>query len=399
MLYLVGIEHAIGVAKKLGIKLAGNADQYGLTLVLGGGEVSLLDMTSAYGVFANDGMRLPHTPLLKVMDKEGVILQEFEAKPEQVMNPEATRVLNSVLSDNAARSPLFGPTSFMYFGDRYDVAAKTGTTNSNRDAWLIGYSPSLAVGVWSGNNDNSAMKKGSSISGPAWRQFMDVALPALPNKRFIPPSSDPTKDMTLKPILRGIWAGGESVTIDTISGKLATDRTPVETRKELIKPNAHSILHWVVPGDPRGPGPANPTSDSQYEQWEYGVRQWVAQHGYGPDTTLIGPDTRLPTTEDDVHVLENIPSVNIVSPLPHSTHTKGQSVSVRADVGGHYDARSIEIFLDDMFVGSADNEPFSFSFVPSELSSYHGAGQYRLKVVAVDDVYNRSEEYVEITLQ
>ena len=185
MLYLVGVGDALQTAKKLGITtLDKNYDRYGLTLVLGGGEVSLLELTSVYGVFANDGVRVPTTAILKIEDANGKVLQEYKPTPgEQVISQDAVRMTSSILSDNVARTPLFGANSLLNFGDR-PVAAKSGTTNDNKDAWLIGYTPNIAVGVWSGNNDNKPMKKGSSISVPAWRAFMDIAVKDQPKTSF-----------------------------------------------------------------------------------------------------------------------------------------------------------------------------------------------------------------------
>jgi membrane peptidoglycan carboxypeptidase len=363
MLYLVGVNNALMTAKSLGIDTLLDANQYGLTLVLGGGEVNLLQMTSAYGVFANDGVRLPATPILKVTDKKGTVLEEYKNIPVPVLDAEAVRTLNSVLSDNSARAPLFGSNSFLYFGDRYDVAGKTGTTNNNRDAWLIGYSPSLVVGVWSGNNDNSAMKKGSSISGGAWRRYMDAALPTLPNKRFIPPAENAKSDLSLKPILRGVWAGGQTVTIDTVSGKLATEFTPSETRDELIYPNPHSILHWVDKNDPRGPIPDNPATDRQYEQWEYGARNWIANNGVTSGAHIITDPSQIPTKYDDIHTAENAPEVKLMIDSGTTFHPT-DTISIMPSVKNKYPLKSMSIFLNNTLIGSTENQPFSYNLIP-----------------------------------
>ena len=131
LLYLVGVADALQTAKQLGITtLDKNIDRYGLTLVLGGGEVSLLELTSVYGVFGNDGVRVPPTGILKIEDLNGKVLEEYKQKGEQVISADATRMISSVLSDNIARTPLFGANSQLYFGDR-PVAAKSGTIRSH----------------------------------------------------------------------------------------------------------------------------------------------------------------------------------------------------------------------------------------------------------------------------
>jgi len=186
---LAGIAESIETAKRCGITtLKESASFYGPALVLGGGEVRLLDMVSAYGVFAAEGKRYPPVSILRIEDSEGNIIEQKKKTPKRVLDEEATRLLNDILSDNEARAPMFGYNSQLYFPD-YQVAAKTGTTNNYRDAWTIGYTPSISAGVWVGNNNNAEMTKKPSITiaGPIWRAFMIEALSKFPNESFTPP--------------------------------------------------------------------------------------------------------------------------------------------------------------------------------------------------------------------
>ncbi|MBU6415472.1 penicillin-binding protein, partial [Patescibacteria group bacterium] len=159
LLYLAGIDEAIKLAQSLGITTINDRSRLGLSLVLGGAEVKLLDMVSAYGVFANDGVKNPATVILEV-DQNNAVLEKKENKSAQVLDAQIARTINDVLSDNNARQPVFHPLSSLYFPGR-SVAAKTGTTQDYRDAWTIGYTPSLSVGVWVGNNDNSPIQQSS----------------------------------------------------------------------------------------------------------------------------------------------------------------------------------------------------------------------------------------------
>ena len=189
LLYSAGLQNSINTAKKCGITTLNEPSSfYGPAIVLGGGEVKLLDMVSAYGVFANEGIRYPAISILKIEDSKGNIIEQNNKTPKRVLGEEATRMLNSVLSDNNARAPMFGYNSSLYFPD-YQVAAKTGTTNNYRDAWTIGYTPNISVGVWVGNNNNAEMAKKASVSlaGPIWRNFMLAALKKLPKEGFTPP--------------------------------------------------------------------------------------------------------------------------------------------------------------------------------------------------------------------
>ncbi|KKW07940.1 MAG: Penicillin-binding protein [Candidatus Kaiserbacteria bacterium GW2011_GWC2_49_12] len=145
-LYLAGVEASIGLARRVGITTLADAGRYGLTLVLGGGEVYLLDMTAAYATFANDGIKNPPVAILRITDDVKKTLEEYKAKSERVTDAQVARSVSDILSDNRARIPAFGETSALSFYD-HAVAVKTGTTNDYRDAWIIGYTPTLAVGA------------------------------------------------------------------------------------------------------------------------------------------------------------------------------------------------------------------------------------------------------------
>ncbi len=253
VLYLTGINSALKLAKSMGISTLGDANQYGLTLVLGGGEVTPLDMTSAYAVFAANGVRYQPTSILKVEDSAGNVIED-DTQPvgTQVLDSVVAQEINDILSDRVARAPL-GENSLFNFGGR-DVAVKTGTTNNFRDAWTIGYTPNIAVGIWAGNNDNTPMVKKVSgfIVGPAWSEFMQYALTKYPNDPFAR-SQYPTAQ---KPVLRGIWQ------VPGSDGSI------------------HSILYWIDKNNPDGPVPQDPAQDPQFAYWEYGVKQWAAQNGF-----------------------------------------------------------------------------------------------------------------------
>ena len=275
-LYLAGIRETINLATKMGIESLGDSGMYGLTLVLGGGEVSLLDMTSAYGVFATEGIRNSYISILKVEDKNGRILEEAKPRPTRVLDPEIARKISDILSDNVARTPLYGANSVIYFGSR-EVAVKTGTTNNYKDAWIIGYTPSVVVGTWAGNNDNTPMAKKVSglIVAPMWRVFMDEVLKTVPVETFTEPAKEDSYD--LKPVLRGKWQGG----VSTILQNPVIDPTvPYNTIQEVLSGGIHSILYWVDKDNPRSTEQVNPYMDPQFERWEYSVRNWAEQNGH-----------------------------------------------------------------------------------------------------------------------
>lgn len=276
LLYLVGITEAIKTAGDLGITLDGDKNQYGLSLVLGGGEVSLLDMVHGYSTLANYGKFLPETSVLRVVDAKGNVLEEYvEKEGSQVISENATKTLSSVLSDNNARTPTFGANSALYIPG-FQVAAKTGTTNNNKDAWLLGYTPNIVTGVWAGNNDNKEMKKGgAAIAGPSWNEFMRYALSKYPAEVFAEP---PQIDVSISPVLRGSWMGDESKVVDSRTGMLADNSTPIEFKKEVISANVHTILYWIDKNNPLNKKPDNPYSVPMFKNWEYGVLNWWAKN-------------------------------------------------------------------------------------------------------------------------
>ncbi len=179
-------EGLIGMAERLGITSLTNG-QYGLALTLGGGDVSLLEMTGAYAVFANGGKKIPPVAILKIVDFEGKVIDEYQPpQAEQVLKPEHVFLLSSILSDNDARSWMFGPNSLLNLP--FQAAAKTGTTNDFRDNWTMGYTPDLVTGVWVGNADYTPMVNTTGLSGaaPIWSAFMQYAVPIVSNNNPTP---------------------------------------------------------------------------------------------------------------------------------------------------------------------------------------------------------------------
>lgn len=181
VLGLVGVPEAIRVAKDFGITTFKDPSFYGPSFVLGGGEVTLLELTSAYGVFATDGFRLSPAPVKKIIAADGSLFFAHSPAPQRIISPAIAQSITSILSDNNARAPIFGPSSLL---DIAGVAVKTGTTQDYRDAWTIGYDPSFVVGIWVGNNDNSTLDKkpGAMIAAPIWNIFMQETLRLFPKE-------------------------------------------------------------------------------------------------------------------------------------------------------------------------------------------------------------------------
>lgn len=345
VLYLAGIADSLKTASDLGITTLGKAGHYGLTLVLGGGEVNLLEMTSAYGVFANDGARNPVTGILRVEDKSGNILESFTPASTQVLEPQTARQINDMLSDNVARTPEFGADSPLYFRG-YDVADKTGTTNDYRDVWVIGYTPSMVVGAWAGNNDNSPMAKkiAAFIIAPMWHQFMVDALKkySSPSDAFVPPAPE-TDLASLPPVLHGEWNGNPSLGI-------------------------HDILYWVNKDSPRS-GSGGNINDSQYQYWDYPVQLWV-QSG-GSFTGITGPTITAPNSQP----VQN--TFSITSPAPNTILSWGLVFNVAVSYPPIIQVSQVSYYINGGLAAVVTTPPFSTQLNPP------GHGTFSLRAVAV----------------
>lgn len=349
-LYLAGIKESIATAESMGITTLAGADRYGLTLVLGGGEVTLLELTGAYGVFANDGVRNPPTGILRVEDSRGTVLEQFEEQGARVMDPQVARLINDVLSDNKARTPEFGADSPLYFPG-YSVAAKTGTTNDYRDVWIAGYTPGIAVGSWAGNNDNSPMEKkiAAFIIAPMWHEFMEYAMEKYPSDSFVPPAPEANPD-SLPPVLRGEWNTDPAMGV-------------------------HSILYWVNKDDPRGPRPANPQSDPQFSYWDFGVQVWANQ----ASSTVSGVPIQGPFS---IITPANGAFLQPISPILFTSAAQNPA-----------DITRVMYYLNGTLIGVALQPPYNILYTPS------GRGLFSLRAVAEHRDFSREEQTITFTIQ
>jgi 1A family penicillin-binding protein len=386
LLYLVGVSDAIKMAHNLGIStLKNDPNLYGLTLVIGGGETTLLDMTSVYGVFANKGIKNPTTGIISVEDNSGNILEKSELHPQQIIRANTTNILSSILSDDVARTPTFGANSVLKIPGR-EVAVKTGTTNNNKDAWTIGYTPSVAVGVWVGNNDNKPMKKGgAALAGPIWNAVISEALKTLPNESFEKPEE---VDNSISPIIRGFWQGGETFTIDSLSGGLATEYTPEELKKETSITNVHTILYWINKSNPLQTLSTPETNDSQYNNWEYGIQKWWQNNGYKYKiVTLLDK----PIKYDDIHTLSNKPTFEIIG-IEDKEYNKNENISININSTNKNLMSKIDIYINNTYLTSLKSYPFNVSFIPNSISGISNINTFR--IIGIDNLGNKGEKNI-----
>ena len=305
-LYLAGIDNVLALLHAMGISTLNERNRYGLTLALGGGEIKLIDMIKAYSVLSQDGVLYKQTTILSIKDKNGKILELYKNEKEQVTDSEQVRMINDILSDTAARSPLFQNSMNLTVFPNQEVALKTGTTNDYRDAWTFGYTPSLVVGVWAGNNDNKPMqKKGGSILAavPIWSAFMKEALKNEPFEPFPRPNAV----ITDKPILNG---------------------------EHIINNEVHTILYYVNKKNPLGLSPQAPQADAQFKNWEDAVIAWL---GANPNFLISHENTSLSSFIE----ITNIKNGDFIALSPFIVNINIRSAT---------DITGIETYLNDILV-------------------------------------------------
>ena len=312
-------EGLIAFAKRLGIATLERPD-YGLSLTLGGGEVTPLELTAAYAVFANGGLRLPPVAILRITDFQGQTVSEYQPPaPEQVIRPEHAYLISDILADNSARQQSFGPNSAINLP--FPAAAKTGTTNDFRDNWTLGYTPDLAVGVWVGNADNTPMIGTTGLTGaaPIWSQFMQAAIarigPAGTASPFVRPATiverticavsgaEPSErcparrtelfvgDQPPLPADQDVW---QNVWVDTFTGLRASASCPnFAVQKFALNITDLSAINWIL-------------NDSE-------GRAWAGANGFEPPIYF--------TPQQECTAETPLPIVEISSPVEGQTVT------------------------------------------------------------------------------
>lgn len=363
-LYIVGVDNAIDQAHKMGITtLNDGAGAYGLSLVLGAGEVKLADHVHGYRTFGNSGKFTDQAYILKVTDQKGKVLEEWKEKDgEQVLDEEIASAMTDILSDDAARVGTFGRANRNVVVPGLTAAAKTGTTDQSRDGWMMGYTTRIAAGVWVGRHDNKAMNSiTSDQTGPIWTEFMRRAHEGQPDEKFtrhpklktvtidkntgrLPNERTSARTTDIFPS----WykpqgpASIRTAVIDIVSNKLATDCTPPNTRKEISETGIQAEI---------------PSTDPAFGRWNPPVQALAGAAGQAGGGTI-------PTASDDIHKCSDqkadIKDFNV-------TKKSGGSIEFNFDIeSGTHPARNIAIRNQGQIIwtkdinGSTNNEKVVF---------------------------------------
>ncbi|HUD21198.1 MAG TPA: penicillin-binding transpeptidase domain-containing protein, partial [Candidatus Saccharimonadales bacterium] len=360
-LALTGVDKVLKTASDFGYTtLNGGADNYGLSLALGSGEVTLLDHTAAYGVFANQGTYVPTSPVLKITDTKNNVVYDH-TKPtdaKQVLDPQIAYEISNMLSDTNAKKPVFAHTmGVLSLSDR-PVAVKTGTTNSNHDAWTMGYIPQIAVGVWAGNNDNSPMNSGGSmVAAPIWHSFMAYAASKYPAQQFTQP--DGIQTVQVDKLSNKLPVNGSDVISDIFARwQVPTKQDDVHQQVRVCRENGlladssisdalaeirtYTYVHSEMPNNPN---------------WENPVRAWAAANGYNN-----APPTQKCTADNST-----TPSISITSP------SNGATVSGNFDIIASASApsgvASVDFAIDNTVILTDTSAPYQTSYNAANLSA------------------------------
>lgn len=365
VLYLAGIDNVLKLARAFGITTLTERSRYGLSLVLGGGEAKLIDMVNAYSVFAQEGVKHSQSFILSV-SAQGKTLEEYSDEPANVIEPQYTRMINDILSDIESRSALFQSSLGLTIFPNQEVALKTGTTNDYRDAWSIGYTKSLVVGVWAGNNNNTPMQEhGSSILAaiPIWSSFMRQALQDRPTDTFTPP--DPIA--VDKPMLKGQYL------VNYTSGGLQY-------------PQIHDVLYYVNKNDPLGPDPENPEQDAQFTNWEDPVIAWAKINIPNFDQTYNKPLPADAQIQND-----SVTDLNLNILMPGNGSFIKNPLTLSVELRSSNNIKKLEVYFNDKLI----DQQFSLGKQYSYLRNFNLTNidlQNTLRILVTDDLSNTTSK-------
>jgi membrane carboxypeptidase/penicillin-binding protein PbpC len=359
-LALVGTDKALQTASDMGITTLTDKERYGLSLVLGGGEVEPLEMAGAYGVFANGGTYMPTSPVLKITDTKGkTLLDRTDPKDgRQVLDPQAAYEINSVLADFEAKKPTFTfAKNVLTLSDR-PVAAKTGTTNGYRDAWTIGYTPQYVTAVWVGNNDNSPMTPsgGAIAAAPLWHDVMASLHKGLPVEQFNKP--DGIQEVTVDKLSNKLPVSGSDPIKDIFaSWQVPKDPDDVHVQVRVCKENGllagsdipDQLAELRTYVNIRSEMPNNPN-------WEGPVQAWAASNGL----------TNKPPTQNCTLGNNTQPTITITA--PSDGQTVSGSFTITANASAPSGVSSVDFLVDNTVIASVSAAPYQTTYNADLLS-------------------------------
>lgn len=385
-LYLAGLDNVLNVAESLGYTTFTDRSRFGLALVLGGGEVKLLEHTSAFTTLAREGVRHPVSSIMSVENQQNKKLYQWENKETQVLDQAAVQNLTQIISTPANRGGMFQLLNIK----GHTIAAKTGTTQEFRDAWTMGYTPSYAVGVWVGNNDNAPMNNGadgSFVAAPIWNDYFSQILNGLPDEKF---NSPPPANVN-KSVLWGEMGTRVKKKVDKYTKKIIPDEClgtyPAEYIEEKEFIEAHEILYYLNKDDPKGAAPTNPESDPMFLAWEAPVQAWAKTQ---PD--YLTEDT--PKENCGLRAAGEKPTITITYPNDKDFLTNDTfDIKISYTIGKERAVSQVVYQIDGNTVDTKTSSPFAASYSPTALTS----GKHALAVTISDNMGDQASASLSFT--
>lgn len=385
---LVGIRDILRTAYDMGLSTLEPTDEnirrLGLSLTLGGGEVTLLELTHAFGVFATSGIRSDPVSILKVEDVKGKILYEYKVSTgKRVLPPDVAFLVSSILSDNDSRKEIFGLKSYLVIPGR-TVAVKTGTTDDKRDNWTVGYTTGVVVGSWVGNNDNSPMHPSlaSGVTGaaPIWNRIIREAIKDKPNETFSRPDS--ITELEIDAFGGGLPVEGYPTRKEIfIRGTEPTDKASVYQTVKLSKKDNGKLANPVEIAKLEYDSKTfivfseqDPVSTDGKNRWQEGIDAWVASQG---DSKFHPPNETYSGTDEPI-------ALTILEPGDFS-QVNDAEVRVRSEAGSINTVTKMEIFVDGNLIRTVDNVSKISEKIPV------ANGSHIIKVKAYDNKNNSNE--------
>lgn len=377
---LVGIRDILRLAYDMGLVTLEATDEnerrFGLSLTLGGGEVTLLDLTSAFGVFATGGMRTPPVSILKVAGPKGNVLFEYKPQtPRRVLEEEVSYLISNILSDNDARKDVFGTKSQLVIPGK-TTAVKTGTTDDKRDNWAIGYSPDIVVGTWVGNNDNSPMNPtlASGITGaaPIWNRIIRLALQEKPDKPFVRP--DTIVEMDIDAYGGGLSVSGTPSRKEVfIKGTEPTGPAAIYEQVKLSKRDNNKLANQVEIDLGQYDTKSfvvfkenDPVSSDGKNRWQVGIDEWIKTQG----DSKFHPPTETQSSTDEV-------ALNVKNPSDMD-RINNNVVEIKAKASSTSPIQKIEVFVDGILVRDTNKDEIDDTITLAD-------GSYIIKVQATNE--------------
>lgn len=393
---LVGIRDILKTSYDMGLTTLEPTDEkvrnLGLSLVLGGGEVRLLELTGAYGVFATGGLRSDLYGISKVLDNSGSVLYEHApSAPRRVIDEDVSFLVSHILYDNEARKEVFGERSQLIVPGR-TVSVKTGTTDDKRDNWTVGYTPSIVTGVWVGNNDNSPMnpKIASGVTGaaPIWNKIMRAALKDKAAEEFRKPDS--VLSMEIDAFGGGLPHGDRPKRSEYfIKGTEPTTEAPIYQKIKLSRTDNKKLANAVEIANGQYDEKDfivfrenDPTSlDEKVNKWQEGIDAWV--NGQNNDQYKLPKET---SSHDENNVV-----VQIKRP-GNNSRIDDSSVEIEAKAVASHAIKKMELFVDDAQKTSVDGSSMNERLNLSD-------GVHKIKVKAYDDQGRSGESEIKIGIK